>query len=212
MYATKHQGSFLDTLEETLIALLLGAMTIITFANVLARYLFHSNILWALEATVFLFAWLVLMGISYCVKHSLHLGVDVVINAVSPKTQRVLGILSVVACLAYSLLLLKGSWDYWYPFATKNAWYEVNDIPLADSLQFLSAWFNEGEKYEKIPKFIPYFALPLGIALLTLRFVQAGYRIFRGTQTMLIASHEAEESVDDLFDNVPDEITHEQEK
>jgi len=201
-------SGFFDELEETLIAILLGAMTLITFANVLARYLFQSNILWALEATVFLFAWLVLMGMSYCVKHSLHLGVDVVINSVSPGTRKIMAIIAFLSSLAYCLLLLKGSFDYWLPFATKNAWYEVNDIPLADSLQFLSQWFNEGEKYEKIPKFIPYFALPLGLSLITLRFLQAGIRIFKGTQSTLIASHEAEESIDDLIDNKVDEIAH----
>jgi len=202
------QSGFIDELEETLIAFLLGAMTLITFANVIARYVFHSNILWALETTVFLFAWLVLMGMSYCVKHSLHLGVDVITNAVSAPKKRLLALVAVTFSLLYAVLLLKGSWDYWYPFATRNAWYEVNDIPLADSFQFLSQWFNEGEKYEKIPKFIPYLALPLGSALLVLRLVQAAYRIFKGTQNSLIASHEAEESIDDLLDNKVDDIAH----
>ena len=48
----------------------------ITFANVIARYAFNANILWALELTVFLFAWLVLLGASYAVKKGAHLGVD----------------------------------------------------------------------------------------------------------------------------------------
>ena len=56
-------------------------MTLITFANVIARYVFNSNILWALELTVYLFAWMVLIGASYCVKHSLHLGVDILLGA-----------------------------------------------------------------------------------------------------------------------------------
>ena len=77
-------GRAINELEETLIALLLGLMTLITFANVIARYVFNSNILWALELTVFLFAWLVLLGVSYCVKTTAHLGVDVVLNVVSP--------------------------------------------------------------------------------------------------------------------------------
>lgn len=204
----KKPSGWADQLEETFIAFLLGAMTLITFANVVARYLFQTNILWALEATVFLFAWLVLIGASYCVKHSLHLGVDVVINAASPAKRQFLALLAFALTLIYCILLLKGAWDYWYPFATKNIWYEVNDIPLADSFQFLSQWFNEGEKYEKIPKFIPYFALPFGMALLTFRVLQAGYKIAQGTQTTLIASHEAEESIDDLVDNMPDDIAH----
>ena len=51
-----------DKFEEGLIAVLLAMMTVITFANVVARYLFNANLLWALEATGFLFAWLVLIG------------------------------------------------------------------------------------------------------------------------------------------------------
>ncbi len=48
-------GRIIDEIEETLIAVILGLMTLITFANVIARYVFNSNILWALETTVFLF-------------------------------------------------------------------------------------------------------------------------------------------------------------
>ena len=65
MHATETKSSWTDQIEESLIAIILGAMTLITFANVIARYVFNSNILWALETTVFLFAWLVLIGASY---------------------------------------------------------------------------------------------------------------------------------------------------
>ena len=37
--------NWVDHIEETLIALLLGLMTLVTFANVVARYGFNSNIL-----------------------------------------------------------------------------------------------------------------------------------------------------------------------
>jgi len=49
-------GQIVNNIEETSIALCLGLMTLITFANVIARYIFNDNILWALEVTVFLFA------------------------------------------------------------------------------------------------------------------------------------------------------------
>ena len=54
---------------------------------------------------------------------------------------------------------------------------------------------NNGEAYEKVPRFIPYFALPLGMALLLFRFVQAGLKVWRGKLESIIASHEAEELV-----------------
>ena len=175
-------GRAINELEETLIALLLGLMTLITFANVIARYVFNSNILWALELTVFLFAWLVLLGVSYCVKTTAHLGVDVVLNVVSPGARKVLALLSVACCLAFALLLLIGGWNYWWKFATTASFLEVNDVPMPDALQFLADWLNEGEKYEKIPRYIPYFVLPFGMALLLYRFLQAGLRILRGEQ------------------------------
>lgn len=185
----------MDQLEETAIAICLGLMTVITFANVVARYIFNNNILWALEATVFLFAWLVLMGCSYGVKKQFHIGVDVVINMVSPRARKVMALLSVTACLAFAILMLIGSWDYWYAFATKRAFLETNDVPMPDFLQFFAAWLNDGELYEKLPRFIPYAALPLGMALLTLRFLEVAWKVIKGERDSIIASHEAEATV-----------------
>lgn len=185
----------MDQLEETAIAICLGLMTLITFSNVVARYLFNNNILWALEATVFLFAWLVLMGCSYGVKKQFHIGVDVVINLVSPKARRVMAMVSVAACLVFAILLLIGSWNYWYPFATSRAFYETNDVPMPDFLQFFATWLNDGESYEKLPRFIPYAALPLGMALLTLRFLEVAWKVIKGEQDTIIASHEAEDAI-----------------
>ena len=186
-------GDRIDHLEESFIAIVLGLMTVITFVNVVARYVFNDNLLWALEVTVFLFAWLVLIGVSYCVKKNLHLGVDVVVNLLPPKLKRLAAFAAVAACLAFAVLILKGSWDYWYPFATKRAWLETDDVPMPEFLQFLKDSMNEGERWEKLPRFIPYFALPLGMALLTFRFLQVAWLVFKGELDLIIASHEMEE-------------------
>ena len=203
-----------DHIEELLIAVILGAMTVITFANVVARFM-DSNILWALEATVFLFGWLVLLGASYAVKIRAHLGVDAVINMFSPAGRRVLGLFATFCCLAYAFLLLKGAWDYWAVFAdlppTSGRWfptglaekfrsqsfYEVQDIPMLGMFGFLEGWINYDESYEKLPKVIPYIVLPVSMALLLFRFVQAGIAINQGRADSLIASHEVEDAVDD---------------
>lgn len=206
---TNRIGQLMDEIEETSIAICLGLMTLITFANVVARYVFKSNILWALELTVFLFAWLVLMGASYAVKKHVHIGVDVVINAVSPATRKVLAIIAVTACLTFSILLLIGSWNYWYPFATERVWLETEDIPMPQILSFLGDWLNEEEQYEKIPRFIPYLALPVGLALITFRFLQLGWKILKGDIDKIIASHEVEEAIEELSEsnknNTPEE-------
>lgn len=197
MHREANADGWINAIEESLIALILGLMTIITFANVIARYVFNSNILWALETTVFLFAWLVLIGASYCIKTRAHLGVDVILNLVSPAMRRILAMMAVICCLAFSVLLLIGAWQYWSPFFGSQVWYEVNDIPMPGILRFLEDAVNEGEPYEKLPRFIPYFALPLGMALITFRFIQAAWQILKGETDRLIASHEAEELVEE---------------
>jgi C4-dicarboxylate transporter DctQ subunit len=207
-----HQKTgWIDQIEETVIAVLLGLMTLITFANVVARYLFNSNILWALELTVYLFGWLVLLGASYAVKKNAHLGVDAIVTLLSHRARRVLALVAVSVCLVFALLLVKGSYDYWAPFAdlppTSGRWvptglnesarsmsfYEATDIPMVGLFSFLEGWINYGESYEKLPKVIPYIVLPIASLLLLLRFAQAALAIWRGELEQVVASHEIDE-------------------
>ncbi len=197
-------GQFTDKVEETLIAFFLGTMTMLTFVNVVMRYLFNDNILWALELTVFLFAWMVLVGASYGVKKHFHIGVDVVINMAPEGLRKIYALIAVACCLTFSILLLIGSWNYWYPFATERAWYETDDIPMPEMLQFMADWLNEGERYEKLPRFIPYMALPIGMALLTFRFAQIAYQILAGKLDRMISGHEAEEELEALKEELKD--------
>ncbi|MCB1803386.1 MAG: TRAP transporter small permease, partial [Gammaproteobacteria bacterium] len=92
---------------------------------------------------------------------------------------------------------------YWLPFATERAWMETEDLPMPDMLQFLATWMNEGERYEKIPRWIPYLALPLGVGLLVIRLLQQGWRVVKGETDMIIASHEAEELLEELEMEAP---------
>ena len=211
-------GRIVNEIEETAIAVILGLMLLITFVNVLLRYGFNTGLIWGLEMTSFLFAWLVLFGVSYAVKVTANLGVDAVINMLPPGARRVLALLSALVFILYAGLLLKGAWDYWANFAnlpqttgrwfptgleemtrtSYRSWYEVVDIPMPEWLRWIEPLINEGEEYEKIPRFIPYFILPFGMALLLFRVVQATWRIATGQADNLIVSHEAEDAVEDV--------------
>jgi len=197
-------------------ACLLGVMTLITFANVVSRYVFNTNILWGLEVTVFLFAWLVILGSSYALKKSAHLGVDALINLMSPARRRITGILAGIAVFSFSFLMFKGAWDFWANFAELpkttgrwfptgfedkfrgQGWYETTSTPIPDFLRFMEDWFNQGESYEKMPRLVPYLVLPLGMGLLLLRATQQLWRLWTGKTDRVIASHEAEEAIEKL--------------
>jgi len=197
-------GRAFETFEETAIAVLLGLMTLLTFANVIARYVFSDNILWALEMTGFLNAWMILLGVSYCMKKGAHLGVDALVNALPSSARKPVTLLAAAGTLAFALLLLVGSWNYWAPFAGlpplygswfPQAFFEVEDTPMPEFLQFFADWVNEGEPYDKVPRFLPYAILPLGMLLFTIRVLQVGWWILTDERDLLIASHEAEDAV-----------------
>lgn len=232
--APSRLGKFVSEIEETFIAILLGLLTLVTFANVIVRYVFNSpfghwvdgilgitlpkTMIWALETSTYLFAWLVIFGISYAVKVTAHLGVDAIVSIVPASVRKVMGIVAGLIFIIYAFLLLKGAWDYWANFAnlpqttgrwfptgfeemkrtSYRSWYEVNDIYIPEFLRFIEPMINNGESYEKLPRFIPYIILPFGMALLLLRVVQAFWKLVTGKTEMLIVSHEAEDAIDDV--------------
>lgn len=216
--------------EENAIAFILGAMTLLTFANVVVRYVFNlpvafrfeqvtgiilpHTILWGQEVTLILFAWLVIFGISHAFRITANLGVDAVIALLPDRRRRALALISAAACVLYALLLLKGAWDYWAPFAglqeTTGRWfptgfnprtrdrafYITEQIPMPQFLDFLAGWINQGEVWDKMPRVLPYLILPLGVALILIRILQATVGIVAGRRSGLIVSHEAEEAAE----------------
>ncbi|WP_296426276.1 TRAP transporter small permease [Yoonia sp.] len=206
-------GRAVHGLEENAIAGLLGLMTMLTFANVILRYGFNSSIIWSLEVVLVLFAWLVLFGISYGFKVTAHLGVDAITNILAPRPRKVVALIAGVITIFYGILIMKGAWDQWAPFAdlppTTGTWFptgfdtaargrsffETDQIPMPDWLRFLEGWINYGESYNKLPRMIPYMILPIASALILFRICQAVWRIWTGESESLIVSHEAEDAV-----------------
>ena len=209
-------GRVVNEIEETAIAVLLGLMTIVTFINVLLRYGFNSSFIWGLEVTLILFAWLVLFGISYAFKVTAHLGVDAVTNLLPSRLRRIAALISAVVCIIYAVLLLKGAWDYWAPFAAlqpttgrwfptgiaegvrDRAFYITDQVPMLGIFCWLEDAINYGDEYEKLPRVVPYAMLPFACALILFRILQATWELIIGKRDSLIVSHEAEDAVEDV--------------
>jgi C4-dicarboxylate transporter DctQ subunit len=214
-YAARSRlGRAIHGFEENVIALILGLMTVLTFANVIQRYVFNDLIIWSLEVVSILFAWLVLFGVAYGFKVTMHLGVDAILNIVSPRVRRVLGLMAALVCIGYALLLVKGAWDYWAPFASldrssgrwfptgftptrSQAYLETGQVPMLDWLRWLEPLINDDERYSKLPQVIPYVILPISALMILGRVIEVTVRILRGRQDSLIVSHEAEDAVEE---------------
>ncbi len=157
--------NIINRLEENFIALLLAAMTLITFSQVIARYFFNSGVVWALELTTYLFAWLVLFGMSYGVRVGAHIGVDAVTRLLPSTWQRIFAIFAALLCMIYCTLLFIGGVEYVY---------KIYDLGILSEDLPVGQW-------------IPYSILPIGLALLFFRFTQVIFQILTGQQSTLLA-------------------------
>ena len=175
-------AAFFGRLEESIIALLLAGMALVTFSQVVARYVFNSGAVWALELTTFLFAWLVLLGVSYGIRVHAHIGVDAFVKLFGTRTRRIFGLAVVGAGLAYGVIMFVGSWNY--VARMYQIGIEAVDLP--------------------VPRWIPLAVLPIGLALVVIRLLEVGWQIIRGEQEGVLLGDEGQAAIDqfaDQFDN-----------
>ncbi|MFT5420766.1 MAG: C4-dicarboxylate transporter DctQ subunit [Candidatus Endobugula sp.] len=195
-------STFIDKFEENFIAIILALMVFITFSQVIARYVFHSGWGGALELTQVLFAWLILFGMSYGIKTGSHLGVDALIRTFPKPVFRFFALFGAFMCIAYGITLFSAEWMTLFGLESKGgAWYYfskmyqigigMEDIKLPG---FLPDFMHGGER---LPRWVAYLILPIGLVLFVFRSIQAFIAIWKGERELIIATHEAEELVEE---------------
>jgi len=161
---------WLEHFEEGLITFLMAAMTLVTFLQVVARYVFNYSFVWALELTGVMFAWLIFVGMSYGVRVGAHIGVDAVVKSLAPGAARLVATVAAALCIVYASIVFVGGFTY------VRKMYEVGilmqDIP--------------------IQQWIPRVILPLGFALLAIRFAQLLFRLLSGKEAHLLGDEAAD--------------------
>jgi C4-dicarboxylate transporter DctQ subunit len=163
----------LKRLDEWLIAILLAAMTLLTFAQVVMRYVFNSGFTWAQELTTILFAFMIFIGISYGVRVGAHIGADALIKLFTPKVRRIVSIIAVLLCLLYAGMVIYGS--FVYVMKMKKIGIELEDLPV-------QMWLVRA-------------ILPIGFTLLALRFLPVLYNLISGKADHLRLANEVAEAL-----------------
>ena len=103
-------SSFSNKLLNFAIAVSLASMSLAVFGNVVLRYVFNSGLTWSEEMSRYLFVWMVFLGAIAALKDKMHLGVDIVVNALPKGLQKVVFIISNAIVLYLLWLVLEGSW------------------------------------------------------------------------------------------------------
>jgi C4-dicarboxylate transporter DctQ subunit len=168
-----------EWVEETFIAYLLAAMTIIAFANVVVRRVFGGSLIWALELTLNLFLYLVLFGMAYVLRKGAHIGVDVIVNLFPRAAQRWINVVAGLISAFYAILFA------WTGYLVTG--------------KFLSSSFlrTVGSDELDIPHWFTYGFLTFGFAYLAITIFAATAEVLAGTRESITASHEAEDLVEE---------------
>jgi C4-dicarboxylate transporter DctQ subunit len=147
-----------DRLEEAFMIAALVCMTLLTFVQVVLRYVFATGLVWSLEATTYLAAWLVLVGMSYGVRTEAHIAVDLLTSRLAPLAARAVAAVALGCGLAYCGLMIYGSGALIEGLLRLGN--DARDIPL--------------------PRWLLTGIMPVAFVLLALRLVQAGLPVLRG--------------------------------
>jgi C4-dicarboxylate transporter DctQ subunit len=140
-----------DRLEEAFMSVALAFMTLLTFAQVVLRYGFGTGFVWSLEVTTYVFAWLVLIGMSYGVRKEAHIAVDLLTSRLSPRSARIVAAVALACGLGYCALMIYGSVLFLDRLTTLGN--NARDIPL--------------------PRWVLTGIMPIAFGMLALRLVQA---------------------------------------
>ena len=108
--AERRYPELVSRIEENILATLLAIITFVSFTQVIARYGFNTGWSGALEFTRVMFAWMILFGMSYGIKHGVHLGVDAFVRLLPSNLFRLAALFAAVCVFLYAFVLLYAGW------------------------------------------------------------------------------------------------------
>ncbi|WP_434710720.1 TRAP transporter small permease [Pseudomonas sp. R1-1] len=189
--------------EEGFIVFLLAAMTLVTFVYVILNNFYSlfywladqwpaassplfaigdgimgmaQAMTWSTALTKALFGWLIFFGLAYGVRTAGHIGVDALVKLARRSVQKYIGILACLCCLAYAGVLCIASLEW---IATlMNAGIGAEDLGHFGIMQWHIG-----------------LIVPLGFALIFIRFAEILVRILRNRQTGLGLADEAADAL-----------------
>jgi C4-dicarboxylate transporter DctQ subunit len=157
----------LDRLEETLIATLMAAATLLIFVAVVHRYAFGIPVLhpymsaihlsWAQELCIYMFVWMAKFGAAYGVRTGIHVGVDVALARVDGRSYYRIVLFGLFCGALFTGVI--GT------FGARFVWLMAHTDEVSPDLE--------------LPSWIVYLAIPGGSYLMCFRFLQVAFAFAR---------------------------------
>ena len=152
----------IDNIEEIVCLIALTVMTILTFANVVTRYVFNFSMNFAEEISTYSFVLLSLFGASIALKRGAHLGFTLLADHVPEKIARIFEVISALAGVLFSFVI--------FYFGVRMTITQFQRGQLSLGVQ--------------IPEWIYGSFVPLGSFFLTIRFIELLIQALRGEKAV----------------------------
>ena len=137
--------------ELVIMCIMLVLFTCVMFAQVIARYIIRSSILWADEFCRYCFITTIWFGCSYCIRARTHLRVDSILNAIPKKAVFWVDIFAELVTGVFFAIM------FWASYLVTVSIYKVGSVsPLIE-----------------LPQYILYGLMCFGFGLSAVRGIQA---------------------------------------
>lgn len=99
---------------DMVLAILLGVIVTVMFAQVFFRYVLNNSLSWSEEIVRFLFIWLTFLGAALNIRDRWHIGVDFFVNLLPKRWRRGIFLFDSIVLLLFLLFLSIGGWVWVY--------------------------------------------------------------------------------------------------
>ncbi len=147
----------LDKVMEVVIVFMLGAMVIITGAQIVFR-LFFTSLSWSEEATRYLLIWGTMLGAGCVYKHAGHISITLLQDVVPEGLSKAMRILTHVCCIVLFAIIV------WF------------------GIQYFNRQGSQLSPSLRIPMRYVYSIIPIGAAIMFVHAVDATLQIVTGKE------------------------------
>lgn len=98
-------------LEKFVLIIVSVIVTVITFANVVSRYVFQASFSWSEELVINLFILMILLGCALCARDGSLISLSLIFDHVGVKAKKVISVLIALFCSTFYVVLFKTGVD-----------------------------------------------------------------------------------------------------
>ena len=96
---------YLTKAIEAICAVLIALVTILTFVQVIRRFIFSAAFPWAEEIAIYIMIWITFLGAVLCLRYQEHTRIDAFINLFPVKIRKWIEAFDLLVCFAFMMLL-----------------------------------------------------------------------------------------------------------